>query len=253
MPQRDGAEISQRDSIKAWAQVARPYLIEVAKANGTVTYKALANYVRQETGINTRQLIQHWIGDVLGEVGDEADRRGEPHLVSLCVDTKGGVGTGYLWAPAGATPDQRNELAQTHRSECYARYAPGADAAQTSARDALIPPTEDDLEGVDEGGLSLRQHFVRERDRGLRKRKIDSLRKLGRPIDCEVCGFNFERVYGERGHDYCEVHHRRPLHDSGETRTTLGDLAILCANCHRMIHRGEWLAVDALAALISPL
>ena len=159
----------------------------------------MANYVREATGIHTPQLIHHWIGDVLGEVSDAAERRGEPHLVSLCVNREGSVGAGYLWAPADATPAQRDELAQTHRSECYVRYAPGAEAAQASARDALIPPTEDDLEGVNEGGLSLRQHFVRERDRGLRKRKIDSLRRLGAPIDCEVCGFNFERVYGDRG------------------------------------------------------
>ena len=252
MPQRsDGTKVPQKEAIKAWADVARPYLIDVAKAGTTVPYKALANYVREKTGIDTRQLIYQWIGEVLGEVSDEAETRGEPHLVSLCVNIEGSVGAGYLWAPPDATQKERDDLAQLHRAECYARYATSSDLAQTSARDALIPPTEDDLEGVDEGGLSMRQHLVRERDRGLRKRKIDSVRKAGKPIECEACGFDFGIVYGEHGRDYCEVHHRIPLHESGQTTTKLEDLAILCANCHRMIHRrNPWLTVEDLAELI---
>lgn len=248
----DGTKVPQREAIQAWAEVARPYLIEVAKANTTVTYKALANYVRDATGIDTRQLIYQWIGEVLGEVSAEAEGRGEPHLVSLCVNIEGSVGAGYLWAPPGATLSERDDLAQHHRIECYTRYADGSGSAQPSAREVLVPPTEDDLEGVDEGGLALRQHLVRERDRGLRKRKIDSVRKAGNAIACEVCGFNFGVAYGEHGLDYCEVHHRVPLHESGQTTTKLEDLAILCANCHRMIHRrNPWLTVDELSALVA--
>lgn len=253
MPQgRDGTEVPQKEAIKAWAEVARPYLIEAAKASATIPYKALANHVRDATGIDTRQLIRYWIGEVLGEVSNEAERRGEPHLVSLCVNITGSVGSGYLWAPPTATQEERDDLAQQHRAECYARYATGSDLAQTFARDALVPPTEDDLEGVDEGGLSTRQHLVRERDRGLRKRKVDSVRKAGKPIECEACGFDFGSVYGEHGRDYCEVHHRVPLHQSGQTMTKLDDLAILCANCHRMIHRrAPWLTVENLTELLA--
>lgn len=178
MPQRsDGTQVSQKDAIKAWSEVARPYLIDVAKAGTTVTYKALAKYVREETGINTRQLIYQWIGNVLGDVSEEAESRGEPHLVSLCVNAEGSVGTGYLWAPQDSNDEERDDLARRHRLECYARYASGTEDAQGSHRGNLVPPTEDDLEGVDEGGLYLRQHLLRERDRGLRKRKIDSARR----------------------------------------------------------------------------
>ncbi|WP_405812446.1 HNH endonuclease [Streptomyces sp. NBC_01520] len=34
-----------------------------------------------------------------------------------------------------------------------------------------------------------------------------------------------------------ECHHIVPLHEAGEGRTKLNDLALICANCHRMIHR----------------
>ena len=30
-------------------------------------------------------------------------------------------------------------------------------------------------------------------------------------LSCVVCGFNFEEVYGERGKDFIEVHHVKPL------------------------------------------
>lgn len=250
--QSDGAKVSQKDAIEAWAQVARLYLIEVAEAGATVTYKSLANYVRETTGINTRQLVYQWIGHVLGRVSDDAEARGEPHLVSLCVNVEGSVGAGYLWAPKDASVSERDDLARRHRAECYARYAPGSDFEPGSMRDELVPPTEDDLEGVDEGGLYLRQHLVRERDRGLRKRKVDSVRKAGETLACEVCGFDFGFVYGEHGRDYCEVHHRTPLHESGQTKTKLEDLAILCANCHRMIHRrNPWLSVEELSELVA--
>ncbi|MFE2421500.1 HNH endonuclease [Streptomyces hokutonensis] len=105
-----------------------------------------------------------------------------------------------------------------------------------------------------EGRLLARWAIHRERDRGLRDRKILQARRLGEAIQCEVCGFNFTHAYGDLGTDYVEVHHRLPLHVSGPTETKLKDLAFLCANCHRMCHksfRGEsWRTPDALRAEI---
>ena len=55
-----------------------------------------------------------------------------------------------------------------------------------------------------------------------------------------------EDLYGSRGKDYVEVHHLTPLHVSGETTTKPSDLAILCANCHRMVHRAPWTTPEEL-------
>ncbi|MGY1663883.1 HNH endonuclease [Geodermatophilus sp. SYSU D00705] len=109
-----------------------------------------------------------------------------------------------------------------------------------------------DGEGADEGGMLERWHLAYERDRGLRQRKIRSVLDAGGRIDCEVCSFSFEDTYGPRGHQYIEVHHRTPLHVTGPTRTNLTDLALLCSNCHRMIHRRQpWLTVDELKLCIA--
>ena len=57
---------------------------------------------------------------------------------------------------------------------------------------------------------------------------------------CQVCGTNFEMCYGVLGKDYIEAHHLRPLATLKGKRVAMDpvkDFAVLCANCHRMIHR----------------
>lgn len=58
---------------------------------------------------------------------------------------------------------------------------------------------------------------------------------------CQGCGFDFEQVYGEIGKEYIEAHHLTPLADLPEDKAVAlnpeKDFAVLCANCHRMIHR----------------
>jgi 5-methylcytosine-specific restriction protein A len=103
-----------------------------------------------------------------------------------------------------------------------------------------------------EGRVLLRLHLMRERDPKLRARKIKDVRKRLSCVRCEVCSFDFESTYGSRGRDYIECHHRTPLSHSGQTRTSLVDLALLCSNCHRMIHRYRpWLTVEQLRSLIN--
>lgn len=121
-----------------------------------------------------------------------------------------------------------------------------------------IPEDPDEIDDAGnsavEGRLLARWALHRERDRGLRARKIARAEKLGQPLQCEVCAFDFGRFYGTLGKGYIEVHHRLPLHISGPCETELDDLAFLCANCHRMCHQsrpGEsWRTPDALRAEI---
>ncbi|MCX5140016.1 HNH endonuclease [Streptomyces sp. NBC_00338] len=116
-------------------------------------------------------------------------------------------------------------------------------------------PTEEEEFGDDfsapEGRLLMRWHRARERDRGLRKKKIASVLLRGGQLACEACSFDFEKVYGDRGAGYIECHHVLPLHVAGESRTKLSDLALICANCHRMIHRqAPWPTPEELRASI---
>ena len=58
-------------------------------------------------------------------------------------------------------------------------------------------------------------------------------------IFCEACGFNFYQVYGDIGRNFIEVHHlSKPVATMKRgDMTKVEDLAMLCANCHRMIHK----------------
>jgi 5-methylcytosine-specific restriction enzyme A len=102
--------------------------------------------------------------------------------------------------------------------------------------------SDDEFEGF-EG--EVRQRFARHRTREsrLRRAKLDEAKKRndGR-LKCEVpfCGFDFGERYGAIGEDYAHVHHLEPLSDAPDTgRTvTLDQLAVVCANCHAMIHVG---------------
>lgn len=109
----------------------------------------------------------------------------------------------------------------------------------------------DDETAAHEGGILEYLARRRERDKGLRNKKLAAVLAAGGSIACESCGFDFGAVYGERGTGYIEVHHVLPLHASGPVKTTPDDLALLCANCHRMCHRGTWITPAEVADLVA--
>ena len=107
-------------------------------------------------------------------------------------------------------------------------------------------------QGVAEGNQQERTYLRRVRDRGIRDRAIRAHQRQHGTVACEVCGFDFAAAYGPHGQEYIECHRRTPLSESGGTITLTNDLALLCANCHRMIHRRRpWLTVDDLAKIVT--
>lgn len=115
--------------------------------------------------------------------------------------------------------------------------------------------SQDETEGEDaqEGRILTRIHKYRERDpKIVKKKKEDVLRTTGKLV-CECCSFDFLKTYGERGEGYIECHHINPVSEiiPGQ-KTLLNDLALICANCHRMIHRFRpWLTIEELKSIIS--
>lgn len=90
-----------------------------------------------------------------------------------------------------------------------------------------------------EGKILYRLHRYKERNASLvKKKKQQHLKKYGN-LACELCLFDFYAVYGEVRRGFAECHHKSPLYLlDAEKTTTLDDLMIVCANCHRMVHRG---------------
>lgn len=97
----------------------------------------------------------------------------------------------------------------------------------------------------------MRKHLLRERKSELVIQKKSISPEL---LHCECCNFNFHEHYGLHGAGYIECHHRVPIH-LGERITTLSDLALVCANCHRMLHRknsnGNYYTVEELKTVLN--
>lgn len=140
--------------------------------------------------------------------------------------TRGNALEGVIWQEYAGDPVRLATDAQAIRATIQA-----ADDTALSQH-PLEPPYEGE-----EGGVVLAMHKRYERDRKLVREKLKAAKAEG-PLACQVCAFDFEATYGELGVGYIEVHHINPIHTlKPGSKVKLSDLALLCANCHRMIHR----------------
>lgn len=108
---------------------------------------------------------------------------------------------------------------------------------------------DEEFAEAEEGRILTRVHRSRERSRKLVEQKKASVLKASGKLKCEACSFDFEEAYGERGKGFIEVHHIKPVHTlAAGDKTRLEDLALLCSNCHRIVHaRQPWLTIEKLA------
>ena len=80
-----------------------------------------------------------------------------------------------------------------------------------------------------------RLHFRIERNASISARV-----KRQKGYTCEACGFGFETRYGALGRGFIEAHHLTPISDLvvGQYQLNIAnDFAVLCSNCHSMIHK----------------
>lgn len=113
----------------------------------------------------------------------------------------------------------------------------------------LLNSIDDDIDIYDtEGRKRVYQSIQYERSLKNRKKaiKIHGTR-------CLVCGFDFEKCYGELGKGFIEVHHIEAVSTGGE-RVVNPETGLIpvCPNCHRMIHRkkNEQLDIESLKKVI---
>lgn len=97
----------------------------------------------------------------------------------------------------------------------------------------------------------VREYYGKRYERSPKNRQ-EAIRIHG--ITCNVCGFNFEKAYGERGSSFIEVHHIKPIHTYDEEQPVdpRTDLITVCSNCHRMIHRkpSDILSVEDIKSIL---
>jgi 5-methylcytosine-specific restriction protein A len=105
-----------------------------------------------------------------------------------------------------------------------------------AAGEAVLDVDDDKPIGLEfEDATRFRIHKRIERRASLVKKV-----KKAKGCICEVCETNFAERYGTLGEGYIEAHHLKPLSSIKGTKVAMDpvtDFAVLCANCHRMVHR----------------
>jgi 5-methylcytosine-specific restriction protein A len=140
----------------------------------------------------------------------------------------------------------------------------GHDPKRVKQLSALIRAGIEIVEGVKEesndddvfaeGRVVTETHLRRERDPMLRKRLLEQRQASG-GLRCDVCACVPTNHNPNLREAIFEAHHILPLAAGRKRKTQLKDMALLCANCHRMVHRAiavskRWLTLEEVAAQI---
>jgi 5-methylcytosine-specific restriction enzyme A len=138
----------------------------------------------------------------------------------------------------GTLPDEaklRTNLQNIVRAYRALTYRGGIDADVSSQTDI-----------TEEFGIPL-DASVTETRKYVYHRKIERNRTAAQQAKkfhgtrCQACDLDFGERYGEIGKGFIEAHHLRPIASLEEgvpvKYDVAEDFAVLCSNCHRMIHR----------------
>ena len=159
--------------------------------------------------------------------------------------TRGGAADEVIWQDLATDPERCHKVAAAIMRNLAAepgRMSPG--------------DNDDDGEPLDEapeGRLLTHQHVRRERSRKLVESEKKAVAEDRRHPSVRGVPVRLRARYGDRGDGYIECHHTRPLEtlEPGQ-KAHIRDLALVCSNCHRMIHcRRPWLTIDEMRMLLS--
>lgn len=145
-----------------------------------------------------------------------------------------------VWKNYADDPQQLREIANTIKLAIQSKDIP------------LEEMAVDMEEECEEGRVYTKLHKFYERNHSFAKKKKKAVLHKHGILACEACGFDFSNRYGEKGFGFIECHHNKPVSElrPGE-KTKMTDLSLLCANCHRIIHRSKpWLTISELKHIL---
>ncbi len=117
----------------------------------------------------------------------------------------------------------------------------------------IQPVDEDDSKEFWEGRESYARHRRIERDPGLGRAVKSKRLRTDKNLRCDVCTFSFREQFGPPGVGFIEAHHTRPVSQlKGHKKVKPDEIALVCSNCHRMLHRSKpWLSITGLRKVLA--
>lgn len=105
-----------------------------------------------------------------------------------------------------------------------------------------------------EGRLLTQKHMRRERSPAVRKALLRQ--REGAGLQCDICSATHSKLPSELRPAAFEAHHVLPIATAGEGVTKLADMALLCAVCHRLLHRliahhQRWISIQEARNFLS--
>ena len=172
-------------------------------------------------------------------------------------ETKNGTETN----PVISTALESKLLPSESLEKKYIQYCKnlGVEASNYSKRKYWYFELEEDfienkeMEGeFPEGKVIERIHKSRERNSQVVEIAKRNFKLKNRRLFCEICGFDFKKIYGTLGENFIEAHHTIFVSDMKPNHlTTPDEIALLCSNCHRMVHKKRpWLTMNKLRTLL---
>jgi 5-methylcytosine-specific restriction enzyme A len=143
---------------------------------------------------------------------------------------------GEVWEEFGGEP---------HRTKTYANLIrAGIEVVESENH------VSDEDEVFVEGKVVTETHKRRERNPNIRKKLLAKLTETD-SVKCSICDLVATHPIREA---VFEAHHIIPLSESTGKPTMLKDMALLCANCHKMVHKAiaiekRWLTLDEAKSL----
>lgn len=141
-----------------------------------------------------------------------------------------------IWAEFGGRPEETKRLASLIR------------AGMESASELPASSENGEEDEFFEGRVITQNHKKRERSPKLRKHLLSARLKKG-PLICDMCHARSGSGAPSFEDASFEVHHLVLISSAEERKTKLTDVALLCASCHRLLHRAiskekRWLSVE---------
>ncbi len=221
------------------------YVVYLFHASEPVVHLSLnqgTTTVREEFGARTREILKDRADLMRKRIADFAETLPVKAIDLGSMDRLPGdyvaghaLGTSYT---LDALPDEatlRVDLQTVVRAYPALTYRGGTDA-----------DVETQSEVADEFGLPKSTTVIETRKYAYH-RKVERSRTATKKAKefhgtrCQACELSFLERYGDIGEGFIEAHHLKPISSLEEgvavAYDIAADFAVLCSNCHRMIHR----------------